>query len=131
VLRLRVESGKSIMTFKGPVQPSAMKLRDELETIVGDGPTMLRMLEELGFTVWFRYQKFREEFALDDVIVAVDETPAGVFVEIEGGDRGITEMAEALGRGASDYLRDSYRWLWVVECQRRGVPVTDMLFDDE
>ena len=131
VLRLRVESGKSILTFKGPVQPSAMKLREELETIVGDGPTMLRMLEELGFTVWFRYQKYREEFALDDVIVAVDETPAGVFVEIEGGDRGITEMAEALGRGSSDYLRDSYRWLWVLECERRGVPVTDMLFDDD
>jgi adenylate cyclase class 2 len=131
VLRLRVESGKSILTFKGPVQPSAMKLRDELETVVGDGQTLLRVLEELGFTVWFRYQKYREEFALDDVIVAVDETPAGVFVEIEGGDRGITEMAEALGRGTSDYLLDSYRWLWVVECQRRGMPVTDMLFDDD
>jgi adenylate cyclase class 2 len=131
VLRLRVESGKSILTFKGPVQPSAMKLREELETIVGDGPTMLRILEELGFTVWFRYQKYREEFALDDVIVAVDETPAGVFVEIEGGDRGITEMAESLGRGSSDYLRDSYRWLWVLDCQQRGVPVSDMLFRDE
>jgi adenylate cyclase class 2 len=130
VLRLRVESGKSILTFKGPVQPSAMKLRDELETMVGDGTTLLRMLEELGFTVWFRYQKYREEFSLDDVIVAVDETPAGVFVEIEGGDRGITEMAQALGRGTSDYLLDSYRWLWVLECERRGVPVTDMLFDE-
>jgi adenylate cyclase class 2 len=108
-----------------------MKLRDELETVVGDGQTLLRVLEELGFTVWFRYQKYREEFALDDVIVAVDETPAGVFVEIEGGDRGITEMAEALGRGTSDYLLDSYRWLWMVECQRRGMPVTDMLFDDD
>jgi adenylate cyclase class 2 len=131
VLRVRMESGKSLLTFKGPVQPSAMKLRDELETMIGDGPTMLRVLEELGFTIWFRYQKYREEFALDDVIVAVDETPAGVFVEIEGGDRGITEMAEALGRGSADYLRDSYRWLWVLECQRRGDPVTDMLFEEE
>src|SRR5262249_39765941 len=102
VLRVRMESGKSLVTFKGPVQTSEMRLREELETIVGDGPLLLRVLEELGFGVWFRYEKYREEFVLDDVIVAVDETPLGTFVEIEGGARGIAEMAVALGRGPSD-----------------------------
>src|SRR6185295_1315656 len=92
VLRVRVESGKSYLTFKGPVQPSTMKLREELETLVADGPVLLRILEELGFRTWFRYEKYREEFAADDVIIALDETPAGTFVEIEGGDRGIAEM---------------------------------------
>ncbi len=66
--------------------------------MVGDGSLVVRMLEELGFHVWFRYEKYREEFALDDVVVAVDETPVGTFVEIEGGDRGIDETAVALGR---------------------------------
>src|SRR4029077_7841959 len=80
VLRVRMESGRSFLTFKGPVHPSAMKLREELETIVGDGTLMLRVLEELGFRVWFRYQKYREEFAREDVTVAIDETPAGTFV---------------------------------------------------
>src|SRR5438034_4710428 len=56
VLRVRMESGKSLLTFKGPVQPSDMKLRDELETVVGDGTLLLQVLEELGYTVWFRYQ---------------------------------------------------------------------------
>src|SRR5437867_5125179 len=95
VLRVRMESGKSLLTFKGPVQPSMVKVREELETVVGDGMLLLRIMEELGFRVWFRYQKYREEFALDDVIVAVDETPVGVFVEIEGGARGIADMAQA------------------------------------
>lgn len=131
VLRLRMEPGKSLLTFKGPVQPSDIKLREELETVVGDGPLMLRVLEQLGFHVWFRYEKYREEFALDDVIVAVDETPVGTFVELEGGDRGIAQMAVALGCAPADYLLDSYRGLFVAHCRRLGQPVTDMLFDSD
>lgn len=130
VLRVRLESGKSFLTFKGPVQIAPLKVREELETIVGDGPLLLRIFEDLGFRVWFRYQKYREEFAMEDVIVAVDETPLGTFVEIEGGDRGIADMAEALGRGPDDYLLDSYRGLFCEHRRRLGLPVTDMLFDD-
>jgi adenylate cyclase class 2 len=107
-----------------------MKVREELETVVGDGSLLVRVLESLGFHVWFRYQKYREEFALDDVIIALDETPVGVFVEIEGGDRGIADTAEALGRGPADYLIDSYRRLYLSDCDTRGVAVGDMLFED-
>src|SRR6266446_733465 len=73
VLRVRMECGKTLLTFKGPVQSSDMKLREELETIVGDGLLLLRVLEELGFRVWFRYQEYREEFAHECVTVALDE----------------------------------------------------------
>src|SRR6187200_3187288 len=72
VLRVRLENGKSRITFKGPVQPSEMKLRDELETIIGDGVLLLRIFEELGFHIWFRYEKYREEFSHEEVIVAID-----------------------------------------------------------
>jgi adenylate cyclase class 2 len=129
VLRVRVESGKGAITFKGPIQPSLMRVREELETIVGDGQTLLDIFARLGFHVWFRYEKYREEFALDDVIVAIDETPVGVFVEIEGGDTGIGETARALGRGANDYMLDSYRRIYVNDCAARGVPAADMLFE--
>ena len=63
VLRVRMENGKSRLTFKGPVQPGIMKVREELETVVGDGDILLRVLKELGLHVWFRYEKYREEFA--------------------------------------------------------------------
>jgi len=130
VLRVRVESGRSLLTFKGPVQPSLMKLREELETIVGDGTIVVHMLEQLGFRVWFRYQKYREEFALDDVLLALDETPVGTFVEIEGGARGIAETAEALGRGPADYMVDSYRRLYLMHCEAHGIAAADMLFEE-
>jgi adenylate cyclase, class 2 len=131
-LRIRVESGRNLVTLKGPVQArSVMKLREELETPVGDGALLLKIFEALGFRVWFRYQKYREEFTLDDVIIAIDETPVGTFVEIEGGDRGISSTAEALGRGPDDYLLESYRALFVQYCESRGLSATDMLFEED
>jgi adenylate cyclase, class 2 len=130
VLRVRLESGKTLLTFKGPVQNSPMKLREELETVVGDGLLLMHVLEELGFHVWFRYEKYREEFAHEDVTVAIDETPVGTFVEIEGGEQGIRQMAEALARKPADYLTDSYRGLYVKHCEQHGLPLADMLFED-
>jgi adenylate cyclase class 2 len=130
VLRVRVECGKTMLTFKGPVQVSPMKLRQELETIVGDGLLLLHVLEELGFRVWFRYEKYREEFAHENVTIAIDETPVGTFVEIEGSEQGIHDMAAALARNPADYVTDSYRGLFVQHCEERGVPVTDMVFED-
>ena len=130
VLRVRLECGKTLLTFKGPVQASDMKLREELETIVGDGLLLLRVLEELGFRIWFRYQKYREEFAHEDVTVAIDETPVGTFVEIEGSERGIHDMAAALARNPADYVLDSYRGLFVKHCRDRGLPQSDMLFEE-
>jgi adenylate cyclase, class 2 len=130
VLRVRMECGKTLLTFKGPVQASPMKLREELETVVGDGLLLLRVLEQLGFRVWFRYQKYREEFTREEVTVAIDETPVGTFVELEGSERGIHEMATALARNPADYLLDSYRGLFVKHCENLGLVVTDMLFED-
>ena len=37
MLRVRTENGKSRLTWKGPVQPAAMKVREEVETVIGDG----------------------------------------------------------------------------------------------
>ena len=130
VLRIRIEQGRSVFTYKGPVQPSAMKLREELETMVSDGDTLLQLLRELGYDVWFRYQKYREEFGADDVIVALDETPIGAFVEIEGGERGIHDMARALGRTPSEYLADSYRTLYWQYRAEHGLTANDMMFEE-
>jgi hypothetical protein len=58
----------------------------------------------------------------------VDETPVGTFVEVEGAERGIHAVTEALGLSSTDHVLDSYRGLFVRYCQEHGVPVTDMLF---
>ena len=131
VLRVRVENGKSRVTFKGPVQPSFMKLREEDETLVGDGEVLLKIFEELGLHIWFRYEKYREEFSYEDVIVAIDETPVGVYVEIEGGEQGIENAAAALGRSRDDYIIDSYRSLFLQHREASGLATSDMVFGTE
>ena len=131
LLRIRMEAGQSHLTYKGPLQSSTMKVREELETPVGDGIMLLNLLEELGFHVWFRYQKYREEFAHRDVIVAIDETPVGTFVEIEGNERSITEMAQALGRSPAEYVLDSYRSLFLKYREAHGLAGPDMVFDKD
>lgn len=131
VLRIRTESGKSLMTFKGPVQPSSMKVREEHEAVISDGEVLLRVFEELGLHVWFRYEKYREEYSAEDVTIAIDETPIGTFVEIEGGEQGILAMTEAIGRSSADFVPDSYRGLFVKHREAHGLNGGDMLFDAE
>lgn len=108
-----------------------MKLREERETVAADGETLLCILDQLGFRPWFRYQKYREEFGWRDAVIALDETPIGVFVEIEGGEQTIVEAAAALGRSPSDYIVHSYRTLFVQHCEASGLECRDMVFDGE
>jgi len=129
VLRLRREAGEGVLTFKGPVYPGSMKMRDEYETAVGDVDVMFRILEQLGFFVSFRYEKYREEYAARDVTVAIDETPVGTFMEIEGSEAGIVALAAALGRPAADFVVDSYRALFLQHREALGLTGPDMVFD--
>jgi adenylate cyclase, class 2 len=127
-LRVRSEGGKSLLTFKGPAIPGLVKIREEYETVVADGAALNTILEQIGLHCWFRYEKYREEFTNDDVVIAVDETPVGVFVEIEGGEDAIHETARALGRSPSDYITDSYRFLYLQHRDANGLAGPDMVF---
>lgn len=127
-LRVRSECGKALLTWKGPVIAGAVKIREECETVASDGAALQTILEELGLHVWFRYEKYREEFTINDVTVAIDETPVGVFVEIEGSEETIHETATGLGRAPSDYITDSYRFLFLQHRDANGLAGPDMVF---
>jgi adenylate cyclase class 2 len=132
ILRVRSdECAGGFLTFKGPVVEGEMKLREEREVGVSDPAALLHLLELAGFRVWFRYEKYREEFTTElapQVVVAVDETPVGTFVELEGDADGIRAIASALGRGAGDYIRASYRDLFLRVCEEQGRSSSAMLF---
>ena len=120
-LRLRRDGDAGIVTFKGQVVPGMMKVRPEFETTIGDPDTMRAIVEALGYQVSFRYQKYREEFGDATCVVAIDDTPVGVFVELEGEADRITAIATALGKQPDDYLTASYFRLHQERAAARGL----------
>ena len=78
----------------------------------------------------FRYEKYREEFGAEDIVVAIDETPVGVFVELEGNEQRITEMVHGLGRTADDFLTASYRGLFLAWREAHPEAGEHMVFPD-
>jgi adenylate cyclase class 2 len=81
--------------------------------------------------VSFRYEKYREEYAAEDVTIALDETPVGTFVEVEGSEEGIHLMTQSLGRTPDDFITDSYRRLFMEHRSEHGLNGTDMVFHEE
>lgn len=127
-LRVRRDGDAGFVTFKGPVIPGPMKSREEIETSIGDGDKLLRVFRELGYTPRFRYQKYREERRLGRLIVAIDETPIGVFVELEGPEAEISAAAGRLGFTPDDYIRASYRTLFLEYREAHGLTSEHMIF---
>ncbi len=137
LMRVRMAGGSAWITFKGPPIPADLfKKRDEWETSVADGSVLLRILEESGMTVWFRYQKRREEYTLDApdgarvLHVALDETPIGEYAEIEGLEEDILWTASRLEVDTSEFIRDSYYYLYILDCRNRGITPGDMIFPE-
>ena len=103
------------LTVKTPARQEALyKVREETEARVSDFSAMEAILGKIGFRPFFIYEKFREVFALDGVLVMLDETPIGNFLEIEGGPAGIDAAAARLGFSRGDYLTDSYYRLFLL-----------------
>jgi len=133
LLRIRSSEGKAILTFKGPVLAGRHKSREELEASTGEGGVLAEILNRLGYIPSFRYEKYRTTFgdavAVADALIALDETPIGVFLELEGPADWIDQTAQRLGFGTGDYITGSYATLYRDYLKLRGGPA-DMLFHD-
>ena len=130
LLRLRSTRGQSTLTYKGPATAGKHKSREELEVAVSDGAIFCKILEKIGLQVTFRYEKYRAEYARPNEpgLVTVDDTPIGVFLELEGPGFWIDETAARLGYKETDYITDSYGKLYAEYCQRQDAKPGDMTF---
>jgi len=128
LLRLRDFDGASFLTFKAPVAGEHRhKVKVEHETAIADPEALRAILLGLGFEAVYRYQKYRATYRLGAVEAAVDETPIGTFVELEGAPDDVDKAAEALGATPTDFIRATYRELQEKDAAARGVVLGDML----
>jgi adenylate cyclase class 2 len=128
-LRVRRAHGRTILTYKGPARFSGgVKIREERETDVSDAAALEAILAGLGFTRGFRYEKRREEWRFEGCDVALDETPIGRFVEVEGAPTAIRRAVVGLGLDFTEAIPYSYARLYLE--RRRDDPSLpeDMVF---
>jgi adenylate cyclase class 2 len=120
VLRVRElttegQPAQARLTYKGPREEHAVKIREEVETAVGSADSLCLILTRLGYTETIRYDKRRETWLLSDCEVVVDELPAlGHFGEIEGPSiNRVRNVQQKLEVSAADLVEDSYIGLTV------------------
>jgi len=130
LLRIRTVDSQCILTFKGPGTPGRHKTREEIEVQVSDAAGLSKILQRLGYQPTFRYEKYRTEFALvsDRGVVTVDETPFGVFLELEGPPDWIDKTARDLGFEERQYITASYGELYRRYCHSMGETPSNMVF---
>jgi adenylate cyclase class 2 len=130
LLRVRVAGKTVTCTFKGPEIPSRLKRREETEFEVSELGACLGVFEALGYREAFRYEKYRTEFRRDGEhgIATLDETPIGVYLELEGPARWIDRTAKALGFSRDAYITESYGRLYFAWCKASGVEPAGMTF---
>lgn len=130
LLRLRVAGSVATLTFKGPPSKGKYKSRLESETPVSDPAACREILHRLGFRQVYRYEKYRTEYlGLDDQgMVALDETPVGVFLELEGPPSWIDSTARLFGFGITSYILGTYRDIHLACRRRLGLPLRAMVF---
>ncbi len=131
LLRLRKAGEKFTMTVKGQASPGIHKSRPEYEVVVSNYEAARSILVQLGYQVVFRYEKFRTEFAStkESGTITLDETPIGIFLELEGPPAWIDFTASALGFLQSQYVIESYGNLYMIYCIKSGVIPGDMIFE--
>ncbi len=115
-LRLRKTGDRSFVTFKGKVEDSELKIREEDEVFVDDFDKMMKIFKYMGLEEKGHYEKHRESYKFKDMRFELDTYPEfATFLEIEAPDvERVKEGLKLLGfkleqstkKSALEILRD-------------------------
>lgn len=121
VLRLRRAGDKVLLTYKERYESaSAIKHQREDETRVEDAAALESILDALGYHPFLVYEKRRATWHVRQAEVVLDELPFGLFVEIEGEEKDITEVESLLNLADAEAEMATYPELTERHGERRG-----------
>jgi adenylate cyclase class 2 len=133
ILRVRKYGDRWIVTHKclpPNNDPDARhKHRVETETTVKDGEAIGHIFTQLGYQPSFIYEKWRTEFADATGHCVLDETPIGVYAELEGPPEWIDSTGHKLGVDHAQFLTLSYGRLFDQWRKDTGNTVENLTFD--
>ena len=133
ILRLRQYGARATVTHKRQAGADdahvPYKTRIETESRVEDAEALAEIFLQLGYGPVFRYEKFRTEWELDGGHLVLDETPIGIWAELEGDPAWIDAMLAKLGIEPGDCSRESYGTLFLAWKERTGSEAEHLTFD--
>jgi adenylate cyclase class 2 len=134
ILRIREYGGKCTLTHKRVPEDrpgeDRHKHRVETETVISDGAALAEVFRSIGLVPAFRYEKWRSEWSDGEGHCVVDETPIGIFAELEGTPEWIDRSAARLGVSSSDYMTMSYGRLFEQWRAERGAQAENLTFEE-
>jgi adenylate cyclase class 2 len=134
ILRVRHYGARCTVTHKrqaaGDEGDLRYKTRIETESAVGDGDALAEIFTQLGYGPVFRYEKFRTEWTMEGSHMVLDETPIGVWAELEGPPEWIDAMLEKLAIAPELRTTESYGKLFLRWKEETGSPAENLTFDE-
>jgi adenylate cyclase class 2 len=132
ILRIRKYGERWVLTHKCLTpdnDPDARhKHRVETETEVADGEALGTVFCQLGYEPAFTYEKWRTEYADMSGHCVLDETPIGIFAELEGPEDWIDSTSARLGLNASQLITLSYGRLFEEWREHTRSAASDLTF---
>ena len=134
ILRLRQYGHRCTVTHKrqadGGDGDLRYKTRIETESEVEDCAALAEIFTQLGYGPVFHYEKFRTEWEMEEGHLVLDETPIGVWAELEGPPAWIDVMLERIGIAPELQSTESYGKLFLRWKQETGNPVENLTFQE-
>jgi len=129
LLRLRQDQNTTLTFKREPLTPQdQFKIHTEYEVQVDNFDVMKKILEALGFHQEQVYEKKRETIFMQDTMLCIDRMPFGPFLEIEGSQKNIREMAHRLGLAWEDRILLNYIAIFDRLKQACNLPFSNITF---
>jgi adenylate cyclase class 2 len=132
ILRLRSYGERSTVTHKRQTDREdgdlRYKTRIETESVIEDSDALAEVFTQLGYGPVFRYEKFRTEWEMDSGHLVLDETPIGIWAELEGPPAWIDAMLEKLGVPLEVQSTESYGKLFLLWKAKTGSSAENLTF---
>jgi adenylate cyclase class 2 len=133
LVRIRSYAGRWVLTHKrvpdSGIGEDRHKHRVETETEVGDGGALAEVFRSVGLEPVFRYEKWRTEWADGEGHCVVDETPVGIYAELEGSPEWIDRWCHELDVAPEERLTLSYGRLFDQWREETGSTAQDLTFE--